>query len=140
MPALRRLRKGIDPVRMPFAILLVLALALAGCGIGGGDDSDEASLDDAETCEDVANYFADVGQDFIDDAEDAGLAALSAGMESDVIKEYLPKFEEAQSKADELGCSEDEMRALMSDRLNDLETNGPVGEYIVEILRQQTGQ
>lgn len=127
-------------MRMLFVLLLTLSLLLAGCGIGRGgndDQPDPASIEDAETCEDVADYFVVVGQDFIDDAEDAGMTALAAGAESEVLQRYLPKLEEIGQKADELGCSEDEMRPLLLERIDDLETDGPVGNLIVNVLYDQ---
>ena len=119
-------------------MFLILSLALAGCGIGGNDEEDTAvSIEDAETCEEVADYFADVAQDFINDAEDAGMTELAAGMESEVVQEYLPQVEMSQQKAQELGCSEEEMRPLLEERLDQLETDGPVGEFIIQLLRDQ---
>ncbi len=119
-------------------IFLVLSLALAGCAIGGDNEEDSAvSIENAQTCEEVADYFAEVAQDFINDAEDAGMSALAAGMESEVVQEYLPQLERTQQKADELGCTEDEMRPLLSERVNELETDGPVGEFILQLLRDQ---
>lgn len=126
------------PVRMLLAILLTLAVVLAGCGIGGDDDQPEAaSIEDAETCEDVADYFEDVAQRFINDAEDAGLQALMAGPESELFQRYMPELEASQQKADELGCGEEEMRPLLAERLDNLETDGPVGNMIVDILRDE---
>lgn len=119
-------------------LFLVLSLALAGCGFGGDDEEDTAvSIEDAETCEEVADYFADVGQDFINDAEDAGTAALLAGPDSEIFQEYQPQWEEAFQKAQELGCSEEEMQTLLNDRYDELEVDGPVGEAILELLREQ---
>lgn len=127
-------------MRMLLILLLTLSLLLAGCGIGRGGDDDQpepASIEDAENCEDVADYFAVVAQDFIDDAEDAGIQALSAGPESEVFQRYMPLLEESQVKADELGCTEEEMRPLLAERLDDLETDGPVGTLIVDTLYDQ---
>jgi succinyl-CoA synthetase alpha subunit len=119
-------------------MLLILSLALTGCGIGGDDEEDATvSIEDAETCEEVAEYFAGVAQDFINDAEDAGMIALAAGMESEVVQEYLPQVEMTQQKVQELGCSEEEMRPLLEERIDELETDGPVGEFIIQLLRDQ---
>lgn len=112
-------------------MLLILSLALAGCGIGGDDEEDAAvSIEDAETCEEVADHFAGVAQDFINDAE-------AAGMESEVVQEYLPQLETSQQKAQELGCGEEEMRPLLEARIDELETDGPVGEFIIQLLRDE---
>jgi hypothetical protein len=116
-------------------MFLVLSLALVGCTFG--EEEDAASIEDAETCEEVADAFAVVAQDFINDAEDAGMAALSAGMDSEVVQEYLPQVELAQAKAQELGCSEEEMRPLLEERLDELETDGPVGEFIIQLLEDE---
>lgn len=120
-------------------LLLILASALlAGCGFWSDDNAvSRPSIDDAETCVDVADYLAIVAQDFINDAEEAGAGALMAGPDSELFKEYGPKIEEVQAKAAELGCDEDEMRPLIAERLNDLETTGTVGESIVNLLRQE---
>jgi hypothetical protein len=125
-------------VRTLFAILLTLSLMLAGCGIGGDDDEPEQlSIEDAETCEDVADYFAFVAQNFIDDAESSGMQALLAGPDSELYQRYMPELEASLQKAEELGCSEEEMRPLLAERLDELETDGPVGDLIVEVLREQ---
>lgn len=127
-------------MRKVLILLLVLPLALTACVVGGGDDdsdSNSQSIEDAETCEDVADYFAVVAQDFINDAEDAGMTGLAAGAESDVIKEYQPELEASQAKAQELGCDEEAMRPLLSERVDGLETDGPVGDFIVDFLRDQ---
>lgn len=125
-------------MRKLLMLFLVLALALTGCGFIGDDgDDDTVSIEDAATCEEAADASAAVAQDFINDAEDAGMTALAAGLESDVAQEYLPQLEAAQAKANELGCSDEEMRALLSDRFDELETSGPVGETILDLLRQQ---
>jgi len=124
-------------VRKFMMMLLILSLALAGCGSGGDDEEDEVSIEDAETCEEVADYFAGVAQNFIDDAEDAGMTALMAGTESEVFQRYQPQLELTQQRAQELGCSEEEMRPLLSERVDELETDGPVGEFIVQLLRDE---
>lgn len=127
-------------MRLLILLIVALSLAMAGCGIGfGGDDAadDDISIEDAETCEDVADYFGVVAQEFINDAEDAGIQALAAGTESALFQEYMPRIEESQAKAAELGCDETEMRPLLADRLDDLETSGPVGNTIVDVLYQE---
>ncbi len=126
-------------MRLFILLFLALSMVLAGCGIGGGsdDDSDDVSIEDAETCEDVADYFEVVAQEFINDAEDAGLQALAAGPDSELFQEYMPRLEESQTKAAELGCGEDEMRPLLAERLDNLETDGPVGETIIDVLNDE---
>ncbi len=122
-------------MRKLLMMFLVLSLALAGCTFG--EEEDAASIEDAETCEEVADYFAGVAQNFIDDAEDAGMTALMAGTESEVFQRYQPQLELTQQRAQELGCSEEEMRPLLSERVDELETDGPVGEFIVQLLRDE---
>ena len=127
-------------MRMFVILLLMLSLLLTGCGFGSGGDDDEpdtVSIEDAENCEDVADYFAVVAQDFIDDAEDAGIQALAAGPDSELFQEYMPLLESSQVKAEELGCTEEDMRPLLTERLDDLETDGPVGRTIVDLLQDQ---
>ncbi|HEX2282439.1 MAG TPA: hypothetical protein VHG52_11840, partial [Thermomicrobiales bacterium] len=127
------------PVRKLLMLFLALSLALAGCGFGSDDEEDDTvSIEDAETCEEAADAFAAVAQNFINDAEEAGMQALMAGPDSELFQEYTPQLEEAQAKAEELGCDEEEMRALLAERVDDLETDGPVGETIVEFLREES--
>lgn len=120
-------------------LLLILASALfAGCGFWSDDDTvSRPSIDDAESCVDVADYLAIVAQEFIIDAEKAGMGALMSGPDSELFQRYGPQIEATQDKAAELGCEQDEMRPLMAERLNNLETTGTVGESIVDLLRQE---
>lgn len=126
-------------MRTLILLLAALSLVMAGCGLnqGGDDEADEVSIEDAESCEDVADYFAVVAQKFIDDAEDAGLQALASGPDSEIFQEYMPRIEESQTKAEELGCDEATMRPLLAERLDDLETDGPVGDTIVNVLNDE---
>jgi hypothetical protein len=134
-----RARKCKDTPLRTLILLAALSLVLAGCGLnrGGNDEAEQVSIEDAETCEDVADYFAVVAQEFIDEAEAAGLQALAAGPDSELFQRYMPRLEQSQAKANELGCDEDTMRPLLADRLDDLETSGPVGTTIVNLLDDQ---
>jgi hypothetical protein len=125
---------------VPRSLILILlaSLLLAGCGFWSDDEtSTRPSIDDAETCVDVADYLAVVAQDFIDDAEKAGIGALRAGPDSELFQRYGPQIQATQDKADELGCDEDEMRPLIAERLDGLKTSGTVGESIVALIRQE---
>lgn len=118
-------------------MFLVLSLAVAGCGIGGDDEEDAASIDDAENCEDVADYLIDISQDLIDRAEEEGMAALTSGEQPEFLQEFEPQLEKAEQKADELGCDEEEMTALMNERFDQLESEGPVGDFILQMLEEE---
>lgn len=130
--------EGHNPVRKLVLMFLVLSLAVAGCGFGGDDDDDDAaSIDDAETCDDVADYLIDISQDLIDRAEEEGMTSLMSGEEPEFIQEFEPQVTEAQQKADELGCDEEEMTALMNERYDELESEGPVGDFILQMLEEE---
>ena len=78
--------------------------------------------------------------DLIDGLDAAGLAALSEGGEPP------PEFvaiqtqgDQLTARADEIGCSEDEMAALLADRVGDLSADSVFGQFILESISEGEG-
>lgn len=120
-------------------LLIALALIAAACG---DDDAaaDPASLD---SCEGLAVAGISMLQDTIDliDGLDAtALAAFSDG--SDVPPEFVEiqqRGDELTARADEIGCSDEEMAALMAERAADLSADTAFGQFILESIKTGDG-
>ena len=120
------------------AALLLLALVAAACG--DDDAADPASLD---SCEGLAAAGVAMLQDTIDliDGLDASaLAALTD--ESEPPPEFAAlqdRGEELTARADEIGCSDEEMAALLADRAGDLSADSVFGQFILESVSAGEG-
>ena len=116
------------------AVALTLALVVAACG-----DDDAASPADLDSCEGLALAGLDMLQDTIDliDGFDAeALAALSEGTEPPPEFAALQvRGDELTARADVVGCSDEEMAALLADSVDDLSADSVFGQFILESVR-----
>ncbi|MDY7105961.1 MAG: hypothetical protein S0880_32650 [Actinomycetota bacterium] len=109
------------------AVLAVMALILAGCG--GDDDSA-----DGASCVDLAGEMMELLQDTIDVASDMTLEEMIASGEEDTpefLVELETEGEALEERAEEIGCSDEEMEQLMCDRVDEIEAEGPFAEGIM---------
>lgn len=111
------------------ALLLAGMLVFAACG--DDDDGAVTNIDDAESCEDVADVTINEIQVFLDDLSEMELEEFSGDEEPQAFTDFKAEMDEAEAKAGELDCTEDEMAELVSDRFDELETDGPVAELIL---------
>lgn len=116
--------------RSMIAVLSAMALTLAACG---GDDDDAAGGD---SCEDLADEGIALIEDALSEAADLDLEEIAAagGEEPEFVTELQTKGEELEARQDELGCTEEEMDALMCDRIGDIEADGFFAEALTEEL------
>lgn len=117
--------------------LLSLALLATACGDDEAVDAiDAASLD---SCEGLAAAGIALLQDTIDliDGLDAdALAALGDGAETPTEFVALQtRGDEMTARADDIGCSDEEMAALLSERANNLTADSVFGQFILEGVR-----
>ncbi len=117
--------------------LLSLALLATACGDDEAVDAiDAASLD---SCEGLAAAGIALLQDTIDliDGLDAdALAVLGDGAETPPEFVALQtRGDEMTARADEIGCSDEEMAALLSERANNLTADSVFGQFILEGVR-----
>lgn len=123
-----------------FAVLMIaILIALPACG--GDDDDDDGgdvgSVEDVETCEQLADLTIDEMQVLLNEISDMTLEDMQ-NMQGDEapepVRNFTEKGEEFQAKADEIGCDDAEYQTLIEDRVDQLEADGPVAELILEAL------
>jgi hypothetical protein len=122
--------------------LAVAALCLSMVAAACGDDAaaDPATLD---SCEGLATAGIDLLQDTIDLIDGLDAAALASFGEG---TEVPPEFTAIQTRGDELtgrateiGCSDEEMAALMAERAGGLSADSVFGQFILEGVRAGEG-
>ena len=118
--------------------LLSLALVAAACG--DDDAVDAASLD---SCEGLAGAGIALLQDTIDLIDGLDAAALAAlGDETETPPEFVAlqtRGDEMSARADEIGCSDEEMAALLSERAGSLSADSVFGQFVLEGVRAGEG-
>jgi hypothetical protein len=117
--------------------MIAILIALPACG--GGDDDDDGgdvtSVEDVETCEQLADLTIDEMQVLLDGLSDMTLEDMQSGETPEPVSDFEAKGEEFQSKADEIGCDDAEYQSLIEDRVDQLEADGPVAELVLEALQ-----
>lgn len=121
---------------------LVLALMLALGAVACGSDEDEAedellSVANAESCEELADAFMPIMQDVLDAVSEMSMEELTSGEEPEVLGEFEGRMEEVEAKSNDLSCEDDEMAALLEERVDDLTASGPVAEMVLEAIRTE---
>lgn len=121
-------------LRVFAGLLLAFLIVLPACGGGGDDDGAAAagSVDEVETCEQLADMTIEEFQELLD-----GLADVTAAeMQSDATPEALTEFEEdgeaLSAKAEDLGCSDEDMARMLDERAGDLTAEGPFAELLLQ--------
>jgi hypothetical protein len=79
--------------------------------------------------------------DLIDGLDAAALSALSEGTE--VPPEFVAiqeRGDQLSARADEVGCSDEEMARLVAARAGDLEADSVFGQFILESVRSGEGE
>lgn len=125
-------------MRKALWLLLVLALVAAACGDDDGGGTDPAS---AESCEELADIGINLMQDAVDQFDDMDLAEFMEMASSDEMPAELQRLEEIgtqmETRAEELGCSDEEGDRLMCERVDELKADGDVGKLIVEGIKSE---
>ena len=121
------------------ALLIAILIALPACGGGDDDDDDAGSVDDVETCEQLADLTIDEVQIMLNGLSDMDVNELQQAMQSGELPEPITDFESQQddfvNKADELNCEEQEFLQLLDDRADDLEADGPIAEQLLNEIQ-----
>lgn len=117
-------------------LLVVLALVLAACG--DDDAAEPASLD---SCESIADAGIAMVQEVIDEIDDLTLEeqiALGASEEEpEMFQNMEARGQELETRAEEVGCSDDEMAQLVMDRLGNLSSDSDFGQLVLEAVKAQ---
>ncbi len=116
--------------------VLALALLAASCGNDGGT-GDPASLG---TCEEVADAAIDVLQQTIDVVDGLSDEDPASSDEPGEASDEFRAIEEAgmalEARALDLGCTDEQMSALMRERAGTLSAESAIGQLVIEGLRE----
>jgi hypothetical protein len=122
------------------SMLLVLLLALGAVACGGDDDEEEdqvATVENAETCADLMDAFMPIMQEVLDTVSDMSIAEMAADDEPEFLDDFEERLDAIEVKSDELDCQEDELNVLLEERIDQLTATGPVGELLLELMREE---
>lgn len=96
------------------------------------------SSSDGASCEDVADDAIQVIQDFVDEVSAMSLEEIAgAGDEVPGLTEYEENGEELQDKANDAGCSDEQMESLLNQRADSLESDSEFGQLIIDSIRSE---
>jgi hypothetical protein len=117
-------------------LLVVLALVVAACG-----DDDAADAGSLDSCESIADAGIAMIQDVIDEIDDMTLeeqiALGSSEEEPQMFQDMEARGEELETRAEEVGCSDEQMAELVVDRLSDLSSDSDFGQLVLETVKAQ---
>lgn len=121
---------------MSLALVLMLAFGAIACGSDDEDD-EPPTVSNADSCEELADAFIPIIQSVLDEASEMTMAEMTSGEEPEFLGDLEDQVSEAEAKSNELECTDDEMGALLEERFDELTASGPVGEMILEGMRQE---
>lgn len=120
-----------------FGLALVLALTLVACGGDDNGNDEPVAIADATSCEQVIDAFMPLMQEVLDAVSDMSLTDLMAEDTPDPLVDFEERMEEIAAKAEDLNCSDEDMSAMLVDRVDELTAEGPVGEFLLEALKSE---
>jgi hypothetical protein len=121
---------------LSFALVLMLALSVVACG--SDDEDEEPTIDNAETCADLMDAFMPVMQGVLDAVSDMSMAELMSEDEPEVLGEFEEDLDAIEAKSNELDCQDDELQALLLERVDQLTASGPVAELLLEMMNEES--
>lgn len=121
---------------MSLALVLVLAFGAIACGSDDEDD-DPPTAANADTCEELADAVIGTMQGVLDAVSDMSMDEMLAEEEPEFLGDFEQDMQDAETKSNELDCSDEEMGELLNDRVDSLTAEGPVGEMVLEMLQQE---
>jgi hypothetical protein len=121
-------------IRNTVMLAAVLGVLGTACTTASADPDPQT----ADTCEQLADSWIALDQDFLDELGDRSTEEyqqLFEGRRPDtLLTRYQGKFDQFQPRGDELGCSVEQMESLICDRKDRLEPGGPAGEAVIDRL------
>ena len=97
-----------------------------------------SSSGDEASCAEVADEAITVIQDFVDEVSALSVEEIFATDENvPGIDDFEARGEELQEKADDAGCSDEEMQSLINQRLSRLESDSEFGQLIIDSIRSE---
>ena len=122
-------------MRKPTVILLGLMLVLTACGDDGS--SDPAA---ADSCESLASAGIALFQDVLDEIDGLNPEEQAAVLTSDEEPPFLADLETKglaiEARADEIGCTDEQLLGLMSGRVGDLKADTTIGELFLQGIEE----
>ncbi|MCP4309078.1 MAG: hypothetical protein GY788_30240 [bacterium] len=114
-------------MRRLFVLIAVLGLVAASCGGDSGGGS----------CEAVADEVIEIFQEVIDEFDELSIDELGElEEEPQSLVDMEKKFEDLESQATDLGCSDAEMEELFEARIGNLTSDGLFGQFMIEGLEE----
>ncbi len=113
-------------MRKLFVLIAAMSLFVAACG--GDSDAGGAS------CDSVADDAISLFQDVINEMDAMTAEQLGSAEEPAALGELESKSDELQTRADDLGCSDEKMEELLTARIGDLTSDGLFGELMISEL------
>jgi hypothetical protein len=127
--------------RTPTILLATLVVvAVAACGDDSGGSADPASLN---SCESLADASIDLLQDTLDVVDSMSAEELAAMGSSEETPPELATIETRgtalEARAEDLGCTEEQMSSLMTARVDELSSDTVFGQFLIESIRAGEG-
>lgn len=116
-------------------LLAGMLVFVVGCG-GDDDDGDVTNIEDADSCEQVADFALNEVQLLLDDLSDMTLQDMGSE-EPESFTRFEEEMTKAEEKSGELDCSDEEMADHFEDGIDDLEADGPVAELILQGMQSE---
>lgn len=114
--------------RTVLPLILALAVLLSACG------------GQPETCDELADETVKLMQGLIDDVENElgdmtveQLIASGEGLPS--VERFEEDAARIDERAEELGCTQTEIQNGVAARANELEADTPIGQFLIEAIR-----
>ncbi len=118
------------------AVLFAAMMVLAACGDSSGGAGDPGSIDD---CDDLVGAGLEMLQDVLDELGELSFEDVAAlGDEPpEALNDLEARGQELEDRADELGCTDEELSAGLTARVDELEADGPFAELILEGIQTE---
>lgn len=125
-------------MRSVIGLLLASILLLPACITGGGDDGPNvAFVDDAETCNELADVSMILMQRTLVELQGTSISDLTGEDRPEEIGRYEDRKQAIRDRAGDIGCPAEEMRTLIDGRLDRLSANGPVPDAVLQELHSR---
>lgn len=118
----------------------LLLVAVAACGDDDGGSANPASLD---SCASLADASIALLQDTLDIIDSMSVEELAAMGSSEETPPELAAIEARgtalEERAENLGCTEEQMSSLMIARADELDSDSVFGQFLIESIRSGEG-
>ena len=121
-----------------FSLMLVFIMSLSIVACGSEDEDEEPSVANADSCEELVDAFMPIMQGVLDAVSEMSMEEIMASEEEpEILGEFEEDLDAVEEKSNELDCQDDELQALLEDRIDELTASGPVGELVLQMIREE---